>query len=138
MKNCLTPQNPKMCDPILVRLFKMRPHNSQSSCENATPSSSTSPLASYKEVTPPPVCINIIMIFQMIFFHICVVKKLITLLFRFIERFQSRGQHLCSFIGTKESTCMRKEFNSQRISLVHQHGRHFIVLEHQYGPRDVM
>ena len=53
MKNCLTPQNPKMCDPILVTLFKMRPHNSQSSCENATPSSSTSPLASYKEVTPP-------------------------------------------------------------------------------------
>ena len=42
-----------MCDPILVTLFKMRPHYSQSSCENATPSSSTSPLASYKEVTPP-------------------------------------------------------------------------------------
>ena len=33
---------------------------------------------------------------------------------------------------------MRKEFNSQRILLVHQHGRRFIVLEHQYGRRDVM
>ena len=29
-------------------------HYSQSSCENATPLSSTSPLASYKEVPPPP------------------------------------------------------------------------------------
>ena len=33
---------------------------------------------------------------------------------------------------------MRKEFNSQRIFWVHQHGRHFIVFEHQYGRRDVM
>ena len=33
---------------------------------------------------------------------------------------------------------MRKEFNSQRIFLVHQHGRRFIVSEHQYGHRDVM
>ena len=23
MKNCLTPKNPKMCDPILVNLLKM-------------------------------------------------------------------------------------------------------------------
>ena len=50
MKNCLTPKNPKMCDPILVTLLKMRPHYSQSSRENATPSSGTSPLTSYKEV----------------------------------------------------------------------------------------
>ena len=42
-----------MCDPILVTLLKMRPHYSQSSRENATPSSGTSPLASYKEVPPP-------------------------------------------------------------------------------------
>ena len=42
-----------MCDPILVTLLKMQPHSSQSSRENATPSSGTSPLASYKEVTPP-------------------------------------------------------------------------------------
>jgi len=55
-----------------------------------------------------------------------------------IECFHSRGQHICKFIGTKESVCIRKEFNSQRIGLGHQHGRHFIVLGHQYGRRDVM
>ena len=54
-----------------------------------------------------------------------------------IECFHSRGQHLCKFIGTKESVCIRKEFNSQRIGLGHQHGRRFIVLGHQYGRRDV-
>ena len=43
-----------MCDPILVTLLTMRLHYSQSSRENATPSSDTSPLASYKEVPPPP------------------------------------------------------------------------------------
>ena len=43
-----------MCDPILVTLLKMRPHYSQPSRENATPSSGTSPLASYKEAHPPP------------------------------------------------------------------------------------
>ena len=41
-----------MCDPILVIVLKMRPHYSQSSRENPTPSSGTSPLASYKEVPP--------------------------------------------------------------------------------------
>ena len=46
------PKNKKMCDPILVTLLKMRPHYTQSSRENATPSSGTSPLASYKEVPP--------------------------------------------------------------------------------------
>ena len=55
-----------------------------------------------------------------------------------IDRFHSRGQHLCKFIGTKESVCIRKEFNSQRTGLGHQHGRRFIVLEHQYDRRDVM
>ena len=45
-------KNQKMCDPILVTLLKMRPHYSQSSRENATPSSGTCPLASYKEVSP--------------------------------------------------------------------------------------
>ena len=25
VKNCLTPKNPKMCDPILVTLLKMQP-----------------------------------------------------------------------------------------------------------------
>ena len=37
----------------------------------------------------------------------------------------SRGQHLCKFIGKKESVGMRKELNSQRIGLGHQHGRRF-------------
>ena len=46
------PKNPKMCDPILLTLLKTRPHYSKSSLENATPSSGTSPSASYKEVTP--------------------------------------------------------------------------------------
>ena len=55
VKNCLTPKSRKcMCDPILVTLLKLLPHYSKSSCENATPSSSTSPLASYKEVPPHP------------------------------------------------------------------------------------
>ena len=53
MKNCLTPKYLKMCDPILVTLLKMQPHYSQSSRENAAPSSGTSPLASYKEVPLP-------------------------------------------------------------------------------------
>ena len=38
-----------MCDPIVVTPLKMRPHNSQSGRENATPSSDTSPLVSYKK-----------------------------------------------------------------------------------------
>ena len=41
-----------MC--ILVTVLKMRPHYSKPILENATPSSGTSPLASYKRVTPPP------------------------------------------------------------------------------------
>ena len=44
-----------------------------------------------------------------------------------IERFHSRGQHLCKFVGTRESVCIRKEFNFQRTGLGHQHGRRFIV-----------
>ena len=48
----LTPKYQKMRDPILVTLLKMRPRYSQSTRENATPSSGTSPLASYKQVFP--------------------------------------------------------------------------------------
>ena len=55
-----------------------------------------------------------------------------------IECFHSRGQHICKSIVTKESVCIRKEFNSQGTGLGHQHGRRFIVLGHQYGRRDVM
>ena len=54
-----------------------------------------------------------------------------------IKCFHSRGQHICKFIGKKESVCIRKEFNSHRTGLGHQHGRRFIVLGHQYGRRDV-
>ena len=43
-----------MCDPILITLLKMRHHYSQSSRDKATASNGTSPLASYKEVFPPP------------------------------------------------------------------------------------
>ena len=43
-----------MCDRIVVTLLKMQPRYGQSSRENATPSSDASPLASYKEVPPPP------------------------------------------------------------------------------------
>ena len=36
-----------------------------------------------------------------------------------------------------ESFCIRKEFNSHRISLEHQHGHRFVVMERQYGGCDV-
>ena len=55
-----------------------------------------------------------------------------------IKRFHPHGQHLCNFIGTKESVYIRQEFNSQRIGLENQPGRRLIVLENQYGRRDVM
>ena len=48
------PKNQKMCDPILVTLLKIRPHYSQSSRENATPSSGTSPLAAIRKYPSPP------------------------------------------------------------------------------------
>ena len=44
-----------------------------------------------------------------------------------IECFHSRDQHICKFIGTRESIYKRKEFNSHRTRL-----------EHQCGRRDVM
>ena len=43
-----------MCNPILVTLLKIRLHYSQSSRENVTPSSGTSPLASFRKCLPPP------------------------------------------------------------------------------------
>ena len=50
MTNSLTPKIRKCATPL-----KMQPHYSrQSSREKATPSSGTSPLASYKEVSPAP------------------------------------------------------------------------------------
>ena len=53
-----------------------------------------------------------------------------------IESFHSRGKHL-NCIKTKGSDYIRKEFTSHVNGLEHQHGRCFIVLEHQYGHRDV-
>ena len=47
-----------------------------------------------------------------------------------IERFHSRGQYLCKFIGTKESICIRKEFNSHKIGLGHQYGRRDVMWKH--------
>ena len=44
-----------------------------------------------------------------------------------IECFHSRGQHICKSIGTKESVCIRKEFNSHRTGLGHQHGRRDVM-----------
>ena len=44
-----------------------------------------------------------------------------------IERFHSRGQQLSKFMRTKEIVYIRKESNSHRICLEHQHGRRFIV-----------
>ena len=41
------PRTLEMRDHILVTLFKMQPHYNQSSGENATPSSGTSPSASF-------------------------------------------------------------------------------------------
>ena len=46
-----------------------------------------------------------------------------TMSVRSVERFYSRGQQLCKFIGTKESFYIRKRFNTKRIGLEHQHGR---------------
>ena len=44
-----------------------------------------------------------------------------------VERFHSRDRSLCKFIGTKESVYIRKEFNSHRIGLEHQHGRRDVM-----------
>ena len=44
--NPYLPQKSENLRPVLVTLLKMRPHYSQSSRENVTPSSGTSPLAS--------------------------------------------------------------------------------------------
>ena len=55
-----------------------------------------------------------------------------------IERFHSRDYRPYWFTETKESICIKIEFNSQRFGLGPQHGRHFFVLGHQHGRRDVM
>jgi len=58
---------------------------------------------------------------------------------RYIERFHSRGQQLAMQIYWNKRKCLQKKrVQLDRIGLAHQHGRRFIVLEHQYGCRDVM
>ena len=51
-----------------------------------------------------------------------------------IECFHSRDYRPYWFTETKESIYIKIEFNSQRFSLGHQHGRHFIVLEKTTWP----
>ena len=55
-----------------------------------------------------------------------------------IERFHSHGQYLFKCMGTKQIVYVRKEFNSHRICLEHQHGHCFIVLEYQNGRRHAL
>ncbi|KAL9961579.1 hypothetical protein ACROYT_G030541, partial [Oculina patagonica] len=55
-----------------------------------------------------------------------------------IERLHSRDQQPYWFTKTKDYFCIKIEFNSRRNGFVHQHWRHFFVLEHQYGCRDVI
>ena len=55
-----------------------------------------------------------------------------------IERFHSRDYWPYWFTETKESICRKIEFNFQRFSLGHHHGRHFFVLGHQHGRHDAM
>ena len=38
-------------------------------------------------------------------------RCMFTIFLKFMERFHSRGHHLCKFIRTKESVCIRKECN---------------------------
>lgn len=38
----------------------------------------------------------------------------------------------------EQSVYIRKELNSHRIKLEHQHGPSFIVMKHQYGRSDVI
>ena len=51
-----------------------------------------------------------------------------------IECFHSRGQHLCKCIGTKGGVCIRRELNSHRICLGHQHGRRDVMWKHSIVP----
>ena len=65
-------------------------------------------------------------------------SKLSLHIFGLIDRFHSRDQRPYWFNETKESICIKIEFNSQRVSLVHQYGRHSFVFVHQHGRRDVI
>ena len=55
-----------------------------------------------------------------------------------IECSHSRDQWQYWFAKTKDDFCIKIELNSQRNGLVQQYGRHFFVLEHQYGCRELI
>ena len=44
-----------------------------------------------------------------------------------IECFHSRGQRLCKLFGTKESVCIRKEFNFHRTGRAEEVGRGLVL-----------
>ena len=57
----------------------------------------------------------------------CILKTLYTC----IECFHSRGQHLCQFIRTKESVCIRKEYTLRRMPgrRLEPHSSHDLVFK---------
>ena len=70
--------------------------------------------------------------------HLKVVPVIQPVSFRLNRAFSLTWSASMQIYWRKESFQIRKEFNSHRIGLGPQHGRRFIVLEHQYGRREVM
>ena len=50
-----------------------------------------------------------------------------------IECFHSRYKEPYRFAESEDYVIIKIEFNSQRVVVGHQYGRHFFVLEHQHG-----
>ena len=84
------------------------------------------------------VIVIIIVIITKLHYIIVIVIVTTYLHHSYIERFHSRDQRPYWFNETNESICVKKEFNSQRVRLVHQYGRRSFVLVHQHGRHDVM
>ena len=57
---------------------------------------------------------------------------------KYMECFYSRDHQPYRITEKREVFCIKKEFNSRRISLLYHHGRHFFVLELQHGRLDIM
>ena len=93
-----------MRDPILVTLLKMQPHYRQSSRENATPSSGTSPVASYREVPPPPRDDPDGKIFALEDSPTCPVQT--------IRNYLSHLNPVCEFLFQRPRSSESKKFNS--------------------------
>ena len=68
--------------------------------------------------------------------YLLVFHTIITLLF--VYRAYSWDERPYWFTLTKDDFWIKIDFNSRWGGLVHQYGRRFFVLEHQYGCRDVM